>query len=241
MKKIIVFILLLSWCSLINAKPDTIQVSEYLQVVPINENTFLHISYIPYRDTKFPCNGLVYIKDGQAAVLDTPVGDEASIDLIRWIIEDKKATINYLIVNHFHEDCMSGITTFVGTGCQTISHKKTCKLADLEGYNCTQRYFSDSLTIDLAGSKIVSYYFGAAHSDDNIITYIPSERILFGGCMIKELGAGKGNILDANKTEWPITVEKVKTKFRKAKIVVPGHGKPGRRKLIDYTIDLFSN
>tara|TARA_B110000046_G_C12965102_1_gene386313 strand:- start:3 stop:728 length:726 start_codon:yes stop_codon:yes gene_type:complete len=240
MKSIRLIFFLSFICSIAIAKSDTIHVSEYLQIVPINEHTFLHISYIPYKESKFPCNGLVYIKDGQAAVLDTPVGDEASIDLIRWIMNDKKSIINHLIVNHFHEDCMSGLTTFVGTGCQTISHKKTCKLAGLQGYNCTQRYFEDSLVIDVAGTKIISYYFGAAHSDDNIVTYIPSDRILFGGCMIKEVGAGKGNLSDANKTEWPKTVTKVKNKFRKAKMVIPGHGKPGKKKLFDCTIDLFS-
>jgi len=223
------------------AKQDTIHVSEYLKIVPINDHVFLHVSYIPFKDKPFPCNGLVYIKNGQAAVLDTPVGDEASEDLILWIINEKKAQIMYLVVNHFHEDCMSGISTFVGTGCQTISHKLTCKLAGLEGYHCAQRYFTDSLSLTVGGQEIISYHFGPAHTDDNIVSYIPSERILFGGCMIKELGAGKGNLLDANKSEWPKTVSKVKAKFPKAKLIVPGHGKPGKKKLFDYTIALFSN
>ena len=158
MKNSLIFLVLSMVCNMVFAKQDTIQVSEYLQIVPINENAFLHISYIPYKESKFPCNGLVYIKDGQAAVMDTPVGDEASVDLIRWIMVEKKATINYLIVNHFHEDCISGLTTFVGTGCQSISHKTTCQLADLEGYNCTQRYFNDSIEINLAVRGLSSLF-----------------------------------------------------------------------------------
>ena len=236
----IFIILLVCISSLAIAKKDTIHVSEYLKIVPINDHVYMHVSYIPYKDNPFPCNGLVYINNGEAAVLDTPVGDEASTDLIMWIINEKKAQILFLIVNHFHEDCMSGITTFVGTGCQTVSQKQTCKLAGLEGYHCTKRYFKDSLSVTIGGQEITNYYFGPAHTDDNIVTYIPSERILFGGCMIKELGAGKGNLLDANKTEWPKTVAKVKSKFPKAKLILPGHGKPGKKKLFDYTIELFS-
>ena len=241
MKTSLTFLVLSILCNLVFAKQDTIQVSEYLQIVPINGNTFLHISYIPYKDGEFSCNGLVYIRDGQAAVMDTPVGEEASVDLIRWIMVEKKATVNYLIVNHFHEDCISGLTAFVGTGCQSISHKTTCKLADLESYNCTQRYFNDSIEINLAGTKIISYHFVFSHTDDNIVTYIPADRILFGGCMIKEIGADKGNLLGAKKSEWPKTVLKVKEKFPKVRYVIPGHGKPGKRMLIDYTIELFSS
>ena len=59
--------------------------------------------------------------------------------------------------------------------------------------------------------------------------------------MIKEIGADKGNLLDADKSEWPKTVLKLKEKFPKVKCVIPGHGKPGKGKLIDYTIKLFSS
>ena len=105
-----------------------------------------------------------------------------------------------------------------------------------------QRYFTDSLSVTVGGQEIISYhYFGPAHTDDNIVSYIPSERILFGGCMIKELGAGKGNLLDANKSEWPKTVAKVKAKFPKAKLIVPWSWQARvRKKLFDYTIALFS-
>lgn len=240
MRKFLSILMVFTTLSAFAKATDTINVSEYVKIVPLSTHTYLHISYIPYNGTKIQCNGLVYIKDGEAAVMDTPVGDEASIHLIEWIMNEKKATVNYLIVNHFHEDCMSGLTTFVGTGCQSISHKKTCKLAGLEGYNCTQRYFEDSLTLTVGGTDIVSYYFGPAHTDDNIVTYIPSERILFGGCMVKSNKAGKGNLLDANKKAWPGTVSKVKSKFPRVKLVVPGHGNPGKKKLLKYTIKLFS-
>ena len=236
-------ILLLSICfSFLHAeaKKDTIQVSEYLQIVQLSPHTFLHISYIPYKSNPLSCNGLVFIKNNEAIVFDTPVGHDASIDLINWINGVKKATITDLVVNHFHEDCLGGLTSFVGTGCATHSQKRMCDLADLKGYNCTQRYFTDSLILTVGGERIENYYFGAAHTKDNIVSYIPSERMLFGGCMIKELGAEKGNIYDADMTEWPNTVGKVKTAFPKAKTVIPGHGSPGKKKLIDYTIKLFS-
>lgn len=50
---------------------------------------------------------------------------------------------------------------------------------------------------------------------------------MFGGCLIKESGASKGYLGDANVNAWSGTVEKVKTAYSAVKIVVPGHGDYG--------------
>jgi metallo-beta-lactamase class B len=56
---------------------------------------------------------------------------------------------------------------------------------------------------------------------------------------MKELGASKGYLGDANVGEWPTTVGKVKAAYPQVKWVVPGHGKVGDASLLDYTIRLF--
>jgi metallo-beta-lactamase class B len=86
---------------------------------------------------------------------------------------------------------------------------------------------------------VTAKYFGEGHTKDNVIGYFPSENILFEGCLIKELKAGKGYLGDANIKAWPYTVEKVKIAYPNVKIVVPGHGEYGNSKLLDYTIQLF--
>ncbi len=57
--------------------------------------------------------------------------------------------------------------------------------------------------------------------------------------MIKELDANKGNLADANTTDWPYTVMKIKSEYPQAKIVIPGHGESGGTDLLDYTETLF--
>ena len=59
---------------------------------------------------------------------------------------------------------------------------------------------------------------------------------MFGGCLIKEMNATKGYLHDANVKDWSATVEKVK-EYPHVKVVVPGHGKYGDVKLLDYTIN----
>ena len=58
--------------------------------------------------------------------------------------------------------------------------------------------------------------------------------------MIKELGAGNGNLEDANVDEWSATVRKAKSAYPEAQIVIPGHGKIGGTDLLDYTIEMFA-
>ena len=71
------------------------------------------------------------------------------------------------------------------------------------------------------------------------MAYFPEDNVLFGGCLIKSVGAGKGYLGDANTIAWPGTVHKIKLKYPKTEIVIPGHGKWGGTELLDYTIELF--
>jgi metallo-beta-lactamase class B len=63
--------------------------------------------------------------------------------------------------------------------------------------------------------------------------------VIFGGCLIKEVGAGKGNLADANTIDWSNTVRKIRDEYPDVKRIVPGHGQPGGIELLDYTIKLF--
>jgi metallo-beta-lactamase class B len=74
---------------------------------------------------------------------------------------------------------------------------------------------------------------------DNIIVWLPDEKILFPGCMVKEMRSNNlGNIADGNVKEYPNTIQKVINKFPTAKIVIPGHGQIGGIELLRHTIEL---
>ncbi|MDP4204044.1 MAG: CfiA family subclass B1 metallo-beta-lactamase, partial [Bacteroidota bacterium] len=73
----------------------------------------------------------------------------------------------------------------------------------------------------------------------NIVVWIPSEKILFAGCMVKEMKANtKGNLSDADVKAWPSTIKKVMAKFPSARIVIPGHGEAGGFELLQHTLEV---
>jgi hypothetical protein len=65
--------------------------------------------------------------------------------------------------------------------------------------------------------------------------------LLFGGCAVRPAGTSSlGNVADADLESWPRAIERVKTRYGGATIVVvPGHGPPAGPELLDHTLSLL--
>jgi metallo-beta-lactamase class B len=181
---------------------------------------------------------MVVISNGSALVFDTPANESASKELIRLVKDSLKAKIIGVIINHFHDDCLGGLKVFHALNIPSYANQRTIDLAKSSGFEVPQNGFDKTLNLKVRNVKVKNYYFGPAHTLDNIVSYIPAEKILFGGCMVKAIGANKGNLADASTSQWANTIKKVKA--LKPDIVIPGHGKFGGKELLDYTQKLFT-
>jgi metallo-beta-lactamase class B len=214
--------------------------SKNLVVTQIAPNSFLHTSYKQTNDFgNVPCNGLLVRNSSEAIVFDTPTNNESANELIQWIKKFLHCKINAIIPTHFHDDCLGGLKAFHDSDIPSYAYFKTIELAIKDSAVVPKNSFNDSLILKIGSKFIVAKFFGEGHTKDNIVGYFPSDNILFGGCLIKELEAGKGYLGDANIADWSSTVEKVKSQYPTIKIVVPGHGDYGNEKLLNYTIQLF--
>lgn len=223
-------------------QPKEIYKSEELVITQIAENAFEHISFLQTNDFGYvPCNGLIVRNNNEVIIFDTPTNDKSSVVLINWIREKLHCKINAIIPTHFHDDCLGGLKAFDENGIPSFAYFKTIELAKENNYVVPKNSFSDSLILKVGKEHIVAKFFGEGHTKDNVIGYFPSEKIMFGGCLIKEVGAGKGYLGDANVAEWSYTVEKIKKTYPNVKAIVPGHGKYGSIDLLDFTIKLFKN
>ncbi len=214
--------------------------SKELIITQITENTFVHTSYKQTDSFGYvPCNGLVLRNHNEVVVFDTPTNNQGAAQLIRWITEKLDSKIVGVIPTHFHDDCLGGLAQFHENHIPSYAYVKTIELARENKYVIPQNSFTDSLTLQVGDEKVSVRFFGEGHTKDNVVGYFPSEHVLFGGCLIKELNATKGYLGDANVSDWSGTVEKIKAEYPKAAIIVPGHGTWGDKKLLDYTITLF--
>ncbi len=214
--------------------------SETLQIEQISPNTFVHVSYLNTDDFgKVACNGMIVIHDGEALVFDTPANDEASLELIDWLENDQKAKIQGVVATHFHWDCLGGLNEFHLKDIPSFGSDKTIELAKVAGYPVPKNGFKKKMILKAGDLKVTNQFLGEGHTKDNFVAYVPSDKVIFGGCMIKALGAGNGNLEDANVAEWSATVRRVKALFSEAQIVIPGHGTIGGTDLLDYTVEMF--
>ena len=214
--------------------------SENLEVRKLAENVYQHISYLKTEDFgKVSCNGMIVVEGGQALVFDTPAASSAAEELINWIRSTLNSRVKAVIATHFHADCLGGLDAFHAKNIPSYAQALTLDLAAARKLPVPMHAFKKSQRFTVGNTQVEVSYSGAGHTKDNTVAYVPSARILFGGCLIKEQGAGKGNLEDADTTEWPLTVQKVKERYPDAKLIIPGHGAVGDIKLLNYTRNLF--
>lgn len=246
LQSLLVFIIAANFqCS--SPKQETFQAkevynSERLIITQIAANSFVHVSYLQTNDFgNVPCNGLVVRNSNETIVFDTPTNDTSAAELIKWINDTLQCKIKAIVPTHFHDDCLGGLNAFHTNTIPSYANAKTIELATARNYTVPQNSFTDSVVLNIGNEKAVVKFFGEGHTKDNVVGYFPSDHILFGGCLLKEVDASKGFLGDANIASWSATVEKIKVAYPDLKLIVPGHGAYGNSALLDYTIQLFKN
>ena len=184
---------------------------------------------------------ILITEPGKVWLYDTPMDDSLTAELVRWINNELSCEIEVLVPNHFHADCIGGLEVIreYNPNVYVFANKLTYELLPDKYKDPAILFilFEDIGPFELAEH----YYFGAGHSEDNIVVWFPKEKVLFGGCMVKAAAATSlGNIADANLKKWPRTVKKVRRRFKHVEKVVPGHGEIGSRELFANTLKLLS-
>ncbi len=240
MKYIIVFISVILITCKITADPYKIsKISGDLEILKLTQNAYIHISYANTEWGRIASNGLIYVQDHKAFLFDTPMDEPTTKLLVKFIEDSLTAQIVGFVPNHWHADCIGGLKYLHSIGVESYANSMTIEFARKNGYEQPRQAFTDSLILQLGKKKIVCFYPGAAHSMDNIVVWLPGERILFGGCMVKDLAAkNMGNYADGDLKQWPETIRKIMARFPDAEIVIPGHGQFGGFNLLKHTFEL---
>lgn len=242
MKKLIVslFLVIVGLTGFSQPNSDVIKIAEDLSLKKISDNVYVHVSYKNIQKWgPVGANGVLLIDKKQAFLFDSPWTDEQTEKLVSWIKDSMDLTIVGFIPNHWHIDCMGGLGVVQQQGIKSYANKRTIEIAKTKGLPVPAHGFNDSLELVVGEKRILCYYLGPAHSTDNIVVWIPSEKVLFPACMVKSINSKNlGNTSDGNLKVYPQTLSKLIKKFPTAEIVVPGHGGTGGLELIEHTLQL---
>ena len=187
-------------------------------------------------------NAAFIVSDEGVLVIDSLMTPTLAGKLYAAIRNVTTAPIRYLINTHFHGDHVFGNQYFLPA--PIVAHEN-CRTELQEKFDANmQRYrqrealipelnqirmtlpdvtFEDKMTIRLGDRVIELSFLGRAHSNSDILTYLPDDKVLFVGdiAVHKTLPA----FPDGHITKWLTVIDE--TAKVDADTIVPGHGPVG--------------
>ncbi|AGL46523.1 subclass B1 metallo-beta-lactamase IMP-9 [Pseudomonas aeruginosa] len=227
MSKLFVFFMFL-FCSITAAGeslPD-------LKIEKLDEGVYVHTSFEEVNGWGvIPKHGLVVLVNTDAYLIDTPFTAKDTENLVNWFVE-RGYRIKGSISSHFHSDSTGGIEWLNSQSIPTYASELTNELLKKDG-KVQAKYSFSGVSYWLVKKKIEVFYPGPGHAPDNVVVWLPENRVLFGGCFVKPYGLG--NLGDANLEAWPKSAKLLMSKYSKAKLVVPSHSDIGDSSLLKLT------
>lgn len=217
-----------------------ITINNDIQLEQLQDSIFRHITWEESEQFgRFPSNGMIVIKKGQAIMIDTPFDNEKTELIYNYLKDSMQVEVIKQIGGHFHLDCIGGLEFLHSKGVESIANHLTIEKCKEEGLVEPITSFKNKLIVDLNGLKLECRYFGSGHTHDNIVVWIPEYKILFGGCLIKSANATTlGFTGDADMENYDFTIVKILKEYPQINMVVPGHGSVGGKDLLTHTIEL---
>lgn len=209
---------------------------------PLAKGVWMHKSWATLSFGPYFSHGLVVADGDDVLLVDTAWNDPDTTALLALIEAEVGLRPTAAVVTHAHDDKMGGVGALVAAGVPTFALDLTNEDAPARGLTPAQNALaSDEREWRLPGAPggVVVFYPGPGHTRDNLVVGYPPAGVLFGGCMIRPLGPKTaGNVADADLSHWADAVRAAANRFPEALVVVPSHGAPGGRALLDHTISI---
>lgn len=206
-----------------------------LKIEKITDDVYMHTSYQRVEGYGLvDANGLIVLDGQDAYIVDTPWSQFDTEVLVAWL-KARGFSVKASVSTHFHEDRTAGIGYLNSISVSTYASEPTNELLRQNGKALATETFSGSV-FWLVENKIEVFYPGGGHSADNIVVWLPQQKILSGGCFVRAGEASTlGNTSDAVISEWAASAERLQRRYPEAQMVIPGHGVPGEVSLLEHT------
>lgn len=231
MKSLFRALFILMFCGLARAGDSLPE----LRIEKIAEGVYLHTSFQQVEGYGLvDANGLVVLDGRGAYIIDTPWSERDTAALVAWL-QERNYQVKASVSTHFHDDRTAGIAYLNSISVPTYASARTNALLKHNGKALATETFDDAPLWLLEG-KVEVFYPGAGHSVDNLVVWLPEQKLLNGGCFVRAATAGTlGNTADAVVSEWAASAERLQRRYPDAQIVIPGHGVPGDVSLLEHT------
>ena len=237
---LLLFLALLPQAAL--AQTDEVhQLADDLEVRRLGEGVWLHTTW---RDlggaSLFPSNGLIVVSEKKALLIDTAWGDTLTETLLHWIDAELGASVESAVLTHAHDDRMIGIGVLKQAGVTSYALPQTVEGAAHQQWPLPDSVLAPAQHLAVGIRTVETFFPGPGHTVDNLAVWLPEEKLLFGGCMVRAAGArSMGNVADADVEAWPHSISNLLSRYADVQTVVPSHGPVGDHGLLEHTLDLL--
>jgi metallo-beta-lactamase class B len=208
-----------------NAFPPELSLTHLLGPIYVAEDSFYSKE-----------NSIVYIGAESVTVIGATWTPETAELLATEIRKITTKPISEVVNTNYHPDRAGGNAYWKGIGARIISTQLTYDLMKRDwtkvvewtrtgtpGYPRlplmlpTTTYSGD---FELQGGRVRAIYLGPSHTPDGIFVYFPEEKVLYGGCILKEQ---LGSLAFADTAEYPKTLHRLERLKLDLKFIVAGH------------------
>lgn len=212
-----------------------------LKIKHLTGDVYLYTTTQLFSGTPFPSNSMYVVTDAGVVLIDTPWDKEQFQPLLDSIKKKHNKDVVLCIATHFHADRTAGLEYYSKKGIKTYTSKLTDDLSKASGDKRAGSYFVKDTVFTVGGKRFETFYPGEGHTKDNITMWLPEQRILYGGCLVKSVeNSGLGNVADANIAAWDDSIKALLKKYRSIAYIIPGHFEGSRgRKALRHTIKIL--
>lgn len=211
-----------------------------LKIEKLTTNCYIFTTYQLYKGTPYPANGMYVLTRDGAVLLDVPWDTTQTLPLLDTIAARHGVPVRLSISTHYHSDRTAGLDLLRSRGVRTYSSRRTRELCREKSEQEAESVFARDTVFDIGGTKVQTFYPGPGHTEDNIVVWLPEQKVLYGGCFVKSSDTKSlGNLADADTQAWLASVRRTMRKFPSPRFVVPGHEGWQSNKGLQHTLRLL--
>lgn len=143
------------------------------------------------------------------------------VDLLEQILVEEKASIDDIIITHWHADHLGGVKDIkkrklINENCKIWKLPRTDKKEDFQAMGLLE--LKDKQEFQIDSSNTVKVYFTPGHTTDHAVLFDEQKKVLFSGdCIL-----GEGTAVFEDLYDYMKSLEEILN--LKPDVIFPGHG-----------------